>query len=129
MSRIAAYASAERSAAARFETVRAMLGAMPGGDAAVAAQAGAALGWGGRAGGGIHQAPDVAVALDGEVFNFEELAGGVGTRPRGDAELIAALHRQHGFEGMLKKLSGDFALVLADARAGTLLCARDRLGV
>lgn len=129
MSRIAAFASTARGAALRFEAVRGMLGAMPGGDASVAALGGAALGWGGRAGGGLHQAPDVAVALDGELFNFDELAGGCDPAPRNDAEAIAALYRRHGFEGMLAQLSGDFALVLADARTQTLWCARDRLGV
>ena len=113
----------------RFETVRAMLGAMPGGDATVASQGGAAVGWGGRAGGGVHQAPDVAVVLDGELFNFEELAPGLEPRPRSDAQAIAALYRKHGFEGLLKKLNGDFALVLADSRSGKIWCARDRLGV
>ena len=106
-----------------------MLGAMPGGDATVASLGGAAIGWGGRAGGGVHQAPDVAVALDGELFNFEELVPGLDFRPRSDAELLAALYRRHGFEGLLARLNGDFAVVLVDARSGTLWCARDRLGV
>jgi asparagine synthase (glutamine-hydrolysing) len=66
----------------------------------------------------------VTVVLDGAIYNRREL----GKAPD-DAHLIVDLYRAHGFEQMLRRLNGDFALALHDAAEGTLWLARDRLGV
>jgi asparagine synthase (glutamine-hydrolysing) len=66
----------------------------------------------------------VDVVLDGHVYNRAELG-----KFTNDAELIASLYRKHGFEAMLARLNGDFAIALYDARSDSLWLARDRLGV
>ena len=129
MSRIAVLAAAGSGAEARGELVKRMLAAMPSGRTGLATGQGADLGWSGNGSGGILQAADLAIALDGEFFNLEALAGEFDVPPRSDAEALAGLYRQHGFEGALGRLHGDFALVLSDTRTGQLWCARDRLGV
>ncbi len=78
-------------------------------------------------------APDglAVVAFNGEIYNFralrEELSSGWTFRTRGDTEVLLALWRRDG-EAMPEKLSGMFAFVVYDARAGGLFLARDRLG-
>jgi asparagine synthase (glutamine-hydrolysing) len=66
----------------------------------------------------------VDVVVDGHIYNRNELGDF-----RSDAELIATLHRKHGFEGMLVRLNGDFSIALYDAKSDALWLARDRLGV
>jgi asparagine synthase (glutamine-hydrolysing) len=66
----------------------------------------------------------LSVVIDGHVYNRAEFGA-----PASDAELIASLYRKHGFEGMLGRLNGDFALALHDPTSDTLWLARDRLGV
>jgi asparagine synthase (glutamine-hydrolysing) len=100
-----------------------MLTAMPHGTDVLAAAGNAQIGWSGKTGGGCYQAEDLLLALDGEVFNAEELEA------KSDAEAIAGLFRRYGFEGALKRLKGDFAIVLLDIKAGRLWCGRDRAGV
>src|SRR5438477_11229478 len=65
----------------------------------------------------------VAVVVDGAIYNRNELG-----RFPSDAHLIADLYRRDGFERLLARLNGDFAIALYDGAAGTLWLARDRFG-
>src|SRR5262249_47045439 len=44
--------------------------------------------------------PGILVALDGQIYNRDELAGD-------DTTIIADLYRKHGFAGALERLNGD----------------------
>jgi asparagine synthase (glutamine-hydrolysing) len=59
------------------------------------------------------------VAMDGTIFNAEELGG----------QSLAAFYRRVGFEEMLRRLNGDFAIALVDQRSRSLWLGRDRFGV
>ena len=74
----------------------------------------------------------VAVVCNGEIYNHEELrreleARGHRFATRSDCEVIAHLYEEEG-EGCVARLSGMFALAVADLRHRRLLLARDRLG-
>ncbi len=71
-----------------------------------------------------HELGEIAVVIDGAVYNRRDL-GAFAT----DAQLVAELYRKHGFEGLLRRLNGDFAIALFDSAERTLWLARDRLGV
>lgn len=94
-----------------------MLAAMPGGPALLASNGAAVCGWSGRVGGGAHETSNICLAMDGEIFNFDELACEFRPPPETDVELISALYARHGFEGMLSRLNGDFAIVLFEKGA------------
>jgi asparagine synthase (glutamine-hydrolysing) len=73
------------------------------------------------------------VALNGEIYNYLELAAelrsrGYTLRTESDTETIAHLYEQHG-EDFLAHLNGMFALAIWDARKRRLLLARDRVGI
>ncbi len=73
------------------------------------------------------------VAFNGEVYNHQELRQGLlekGHRFRGasDTEVIVHLYEDMGSE-CLGRLRGMFGLALWDRRSGTLLAARDPLGI
>ncbi|MFM1989925.1 MAG: asparagine synthase [Pseudomonadota bacterium] len=75
----------------------------------------------------------VTLAYNGEIYNFIELRGTL--RERGhvftgdsDTEVLLRLYLEHG-ETMLPMLNGIFAFALWDARDGSVLLARDGLGV
>jgi asparagine synthase (glutamine-hydrolysing) len=96
-----------------------------------------ALGWVGKSLGGAffsrramsrRDEPQIAVVLDGCIYNRAELNGSANGK-KSDAELVAELYLQHGFGGTLKKLNGDFAVALYDFRDRTLWLGRDRLGL
>lgn len=130
MSRIAVLlASNGAPIADREPLVRRMLAAMPRGDDALVSSGPATLGWSGRCGGGVHASGDVGVALDGEVYNFAELAATLDGAPKSDAELIALLYRRYGFAQALSRMNGDFAVALFDGNAQTLWLGRDRAGL
>ncbi len=73
------------------------------------------------------------ISYNGEIYNFPELRAeleraGWAFRSRSDTEvLLAALHRW-GPERTLPKLNGQFAFAYWDARRGSLVLARDRIG-
>ena len=46
-----------------------------------------------------------------------------------DTEVVLALYERHGLEGMLERLDGMFAIVIADTRRGALHVIRDRAGI
>lgn len=75
----------------------------------------------------------VAVAYNGEIYNFREVrsdleARGHAFRTESDTEVILAAWRQWGPD-CLDRFNGMFAFALYDADADALLLARDRLGV
>jgi asparagine synthase (glutamine-hydrolysing) len=74
----------------------------------------------------------VAVVLNGEIYNHEELradliAGGHRFSSRVDTEVLAHLYEEHGDE-LVHRLRGMFAFAIWDRRRRRLLCARDRVG-
>ncbi|MBM4135118.1 MAG: asparagine synthase, partial [Nitrospira sp.] len=84
----------------------------------------AVLGWTGWRFPGLTDTHGVLVALDGRIYNRSDIDPAAG-----DAELIAELYAQYGFEKALCRLNGDFAIALYDRHADTLWLARDRFGV
>ena len=75
----------------------------------------------------------VALAFNGEIYNFAELRAGLqhaGIQFRGhsDTEVLLELYLKHGLDA-LPMLNGIFALAIHDRRSGELLLARDGLGV
>jgi len=83
----------------------------------------------------FNEARDVAVMMNGEVYNFRALRAeleraGHAFRTGSDAEVLAHLYEEHG-DALVGRLVGEFAFALLDRRAGRehLLLARDPLGV
>lgn len=76
---------------------------------------------------------NVTVVCNGEIYNYPELrrkllATGHRFRTGSDVEVIVHLYEQHGAE-CLEHLRGMFAAAIWDRRKGSLLLARDRLGI
>ncbi len=74
----------------------------------------------------------IAVILNGEIYNYRELAKllearGHRMRTQSDTETIAHLYEEFG-EACVEHLRGMFAFALWDAREQKLLLARDRAG-
>jgi asparagine synthase (glutamine-hydrolysing) len=73
------------------------------------------------------------ITFNGEIFNYQERraalqAAGVPLRTHGDTEVLLETLRSEGLRG-LDRLNGQFAFGFLDERNGTLLLARDRLGI
>jgi asparagine synthase (glutamine-hydrolysing) len=76
---------------------------------------------------------DLVLILDGRIDNGAELRSLLdqqSLRPRDatDAETVLRSYQRWG-EACVEKLLGDFSLALWDARAQTMLCARDAIGI
>ena len=74
----------------------------------------------------------VAVVLNGEIYNFEELRGrlqrsGHSFATQGDTEVIAHLYEEEG-PACVRSLHGMFGLAIWDAKRRQLVLARDRVG-
>lgn len=75
----------------------------------------------------------VVLVFNGEIYNFRELrseleARGYAFRGQSDTEVLLNLYLAEG-DVMLPRLNGIFAFALWDRRRGSLLIARDGLGV
>ncbi len=73
------------------------------------------------------------IVYNGELYNDAELRAGLGAegvefRSRSDAETALAMLRAHG-ERAIPRLRGMYAMAFVDLDAGTLLLARDPLGI
>jgi asparagine synthase (glutamine-hydrolysing) len=75
---------------------------------------------------------EVVALVNGEIWNDRELRaelGPAGFAGRCDAEVVLHGYCAWGFERLLAKLDGMYALVVYDRRAGRAFLARDRFGV
>lgn len=75
----------------------------------------------------------VTSICNGEIFNHESLKAelleqGHHLRSRSDVECLVHLFEEQG-PGFLSRLNGQFAMAIHDARAQSLLLARDQLGI
>src|SRR5207302_11370375 len=71
--------------------------------------------------------------FNGEIYNFQGLRrelqqDGASFRSRSDTEVVLKAYARWGVDGV-RRLRGMFAFALWDAALGTLLFARDRLGI
>jgi len=77
---------------------------------------------------------NVILALNGEIYNAfdytEELQSwGYKFKSTTDTEIVLALYLKYGFNEMLLRLNGMFAIVIVDLNLKTLFIARDRYGI
>lgn len=75
----------------------------------------------------------LALLCNGEIYNHaslreELMQRGHRFRSRTDVEVLLHLYEESG-EGLLTRLNGQFAFVLYDSRADTVLIARDHFGI
>jgi asparagine synthase (glutamine-hydrolysing) len=75
----------------------------------------------------------LALVFNGEIYNYRELrqalqAGGEMFRTESDTEVLLRLYQREG-RACLSRLRGMFAFAVHDRESGTLLLARDRLGI
>jgi asparagine synthase (glutamine-hydrolysing) len=74
------------------------------------------------------------IVFNGEIYNAfdykpELERSGYRFRSRTDTEVILALYERHGLDGMLERLNGMFAIVIADLRSREVHLARDHFGI
>lgn len=69
----------------------------------------------------------IIVVQNGEIYNFRELAQGLGCRTNCDTEVILRLYERDG-EDFVKQLNGMFAIAVIDQRKQSILLYRDRVG-
>ena len=81
-------------------------------------------GWTGFSHPKILKVRNVVVAMDGYIYNRDELG-----EYEDEMALFIHLYQKHGFEEMIKRLNGDFAIFLYDASSNTVWLARDRFGI
>ncbi|HEX7501576.1 MAG TPA: asparagine synthase B, partial [Polyangia bacterium] len=78
-----------------------------------------------------NQAEDIALAVNGEIYNHRQLRAEFPNFPfktNSDCEVIIPLYQRDG-TAFLNKLSGIFAFVLYDKRNDSFLISRDPIGV
>jgi asparagine synthase (glutamine-hydrolysing) len=76
----------------------------------------------------------IAVAFNGAVYNAfdfkpELAAAGFRFRSQTDTEVLLYLYERYGLAGMLDRLNGMFAIVIADLRTREIHIARDHFGI
>ena len=76
----------------------------------------------------------VTVLFNGEIYNAfdcrpELERAGYQFGSRSDAEVILALYERHGVDGMIERLDGMFAIVIADTRRSEVHLVRDHFGI
>jgi asparagine synthase (glutamine-hydrolysing) len=80
-----------------------------------------------------NQAGDVAVIVNGELYDFERIrqelqAKGYTFKTQSDSEILLHLYEEYRLD-MFKHLRGEFAFVIFDERHQTLIFGRDRFGI
>jgi len=76
----------------------------------------------------------IALLFNGAIYNAFDFTSdlerdGYRFRSATDTEVILALYERHGLDGMLERIDGMFAIVIADRRRGMLHLIRDRFGI
>lgn len=76
----------------------------------------------------------VMLTLNGEIYNAFDLkpglvADGCKFKSTTDTEVVLYLYLKYGFQGMVEKLNGMFAIVVIDLRESKLYITRDRFGI
>jgi asparagine synthase (glutamine-hydrolysing) len=76
----------------------------------------------------------VMLMLNGEIYNAFDMkpalqADGYSFKSTSDTEVVLYLYLKFGFEGMVNKLNGMFAIVVVDLRESKLYITRDRFGI
>lgn len=76
----------------------------------------------------------VLLTLNGEIYNafdykHELTEWGYRFKSTTDTEIVLALYLKHGFEGMLYRLNGMFAIVIIDLEKQQIMLTRDRFGI
>lgn len=76
----------------------------------------------------------VILTLNGEIYNAfdwkpELVADGCIFKSTTDTEVVLQLYLKYGFNGMVEKLNGMFAIVVVDLRESKMYIARDRFGI
>lgn len=76
----------------------------------------------------------IIIVFNGEIYNDEELreelkVKGYKFRSTSDTEVILKMYEEYGFEKMIVRLNGMFAIVIMDLRTNILYMARDRFGI
>jgi asparagine synthase (glutamine-hydrolysing) len=77
---------------------------------------------------------NVLLTLNGEIYNafdykHELIQWGYHFKSTSDTEIVLALYLKYGIDGLLERLNGMFAIVIADLGRNTLFIARDRFGI
>ena len=77
---------------------------------------------------------NILLALNGEIYNAfdykkELQEWGYIFKSTTDTEIVLALYLKYGFEGMLNRLNGMFAIVVIDLGEMEIIIARDRFGI
>ena len=77
---------------------------------------------------------NVILALNGEIYNAFDYTNelekwGFRFKSTTDTEIVLALYLRYGFDEMLIRLNGMFAIVIIDLNLKKLLIARDRFGI
>lgn len=76
----------------------------------------------------------VILTLNGEIYNAfdfksELIQWGFHFKSTSDTEIVLALYLRYGIEGLLTRINGMFAIIIADLEKSTLYVARDRYGI
>ncbi len=76
----------------------------------------------------------IVLMMNGEIYNafsFKEelIAKGFSFKSTTDTEVVLRLYQAYGFQEMISRLNGMFAIVLYDANQQKLFLARDRFGI
>ncbi len=70
---------------------------------------------------------DITLLVNGEIYNHEEYNQDCKTQS--DCEVILHLYKKLGFKEMIKRIDGEFAIILIDNKHGITYACRDRYGV
>ena len=82
----------------------------------------------------VNPSGTVVLACNGEIYNAfgfkpELEAAGFRFRSRTDTEVVLYLYERYGLEGMLDRVNGMFAMVIADLRSHEIHVVRDQFGI